>query len=335
MPPTASRSTHGCGRRVRQKGRAGARKQLSSSSDSNEKRLDRRLILEEEKIIYEDRLERCRQKFEEEQAKIMDIQNRKDSLRSLTCCSGNDSRSNVSVVIVPLPLSISSASTLVIESASKNSCKTPTSIDSQHASSMSSSSSCSASNNKEINSEAQQITRSLKRQLNKEKAMCRKKAQEHNQLRHKFKEEQELKTVAWSTIDKIKSRTEVNKGQTQSLKNENEDLVKCVNNQSMLFKKTLCVIGDRHESDVNSFKNEIEKLEENAVVETTMNKKKLIRNKNANLTLNKKIDMLKKEKKINDQKLKRLSENRCLHIALCCFIFVFKFNTILEFVGTI
>ena len=50
MPPTASRSTHGCGRRVRQKGRAGARKQLSSSSDSNEKRLDRRLILEEEKL---------------------------------------------------------------------------------------------------------------------------------------------------------------------------------------------------------------------------------------------------------------------------------------------
>ena len=151
MPPTASRSTHGHGRRVRQKGRAGARKQLSSSSDSNEKRLDRRLILEEEKIIHEDRLERCRQKFEEEQAKIMDIQNRKDSLRSLTCCSGNDSRSNVSVVIVPLPLSISSASTLVIESASKNSCKTPTSIDSQHASSTSSSSSCSASDDKEIN----------------------------------------------------------------------------------------------------------------------------------------------------------------------------------------
>ena len=45
--------------------------------------------------------------------------------------------------------------------------------------------------------------------------------------------------------------------------------------------------------------------------------------------------MLKKEKKINDQKLKRLSENRYLHIVLCCFIFVFKFNTILEFVGTI
>ena len=98
----------------------------------------------------------------------------------------------------------------------------------------------------------------------------------------------------------------------------------------MLFKKSLCEIGDRYELDTNSFRNEIEKLEENAVVKNTMNKKKLIRNQNTNLTLNKKMDILKKEKNISDQQLKRLSENRYLHIALYCFIFVFKFSTILE-----
>ena len=47
------------GRRIRKKERAGARKELSSSSDSNEKRLNRRLILEEEKIMCQHRLEKC------------------------------------------------------------------------------------------------------------------------------------------------------------------------------------------------------------------------------------------------------------------------------------
>ena len=117
--------------------------------------------------------------------------------------------------------------------------------------------------------------------------MRRKKVQEYNQLHYTFKEEQELKTVAWSTIDKIKSRIEVNKGQTQSLKNENKDLAKCISNQSMLFKTSLCEIRDRYESEANSFRNEIEKLDENAIDENTMNAKKLMRNQNRNLTLNK------------------------------------------------
>ena len=73
--------------------------------------------------MHQDRLERHRQKFEEDQAKINDIQNQKDSLRSLAYCSGNDSRSNMPAVIVPLPLFISLVLILVIESASKNSCK--------------------------------------------------------------------------------------------------------------------------------------------------------------------------------------------------------------------
>ena len=50
MPPTTLRSAYEYERRVREKRRASARKQLSSSSNSNEKILDRRLILEEEKL---------------------------------------------------------------------------------------------------------------------------------------------------------------------------------------------------------------------------------------------------------------------------------------------
>ena len=84
----------------------------------------------------------------------------------------------MSAVIVPLPLSISSASTLVIESTSKNSCKIPTSIDSQYASSLSSLSSYSVSNNKEINAEAQQIIYSLKMQLNNAKYTIKKQHKE-------------------------------------------------------------------------------------------------------------------------------------------------------------
>ena len=82
MPPTASRSAHRYRHRARKKERAGARKQLSSSSNLNEKRLDRGLILEEERLMYQNILGRCQQKFEQEQHKIKDIQNRKDFLHS-------------------------------------------------------------------------------------------------------------------------------------------------------------------------------------------------------------------------------------------------------------
>jgi len=164
MPPIASRSTYG--RRVRKKGRAGAKKQNSESSYSSEKRLNRRLIAEEEEMKYEERLERYRQNFEYRQAKIEDIHNRKGSLRSVALALANDAKSEISTVIVPLSISISSASA--------------SSIESQKTSSMSSLSSCSSSND-----EAQQVMCNLKRQLNnanhaikkhrQEKAVCRKK----------------------------------------------------------------------------------------------------------------------------------------------------------------
>ena len=162
MPPIASRSMHG--RRVRKKGRAGAIKQISESSDSSEKRLNRRLIAEEEEMKYEERLERCRQNFECRQAKIEDIHNRKGSLRSVALALANDTKSEISTAIVPLSISISSASA--------------SSIESQKTSSMSSLSSYSSSNNKEINKEKRQqsmvvvrsITENTHRSVNSKEA---------------------------------------------------------------------------------------------------------------------------------------------------------------------
>ena len=144
---------------------------------------------------------------------------------------------------------------------------------------MSSLSSCSSSND-----EAQQVMSNLKRQLNnanytikkhrQEKAVCRKKALEHNEMFNKFKEEKHLKTAAWSTIDKIKSRKDAKNSRTQSMTNENVQLKKSLGNQSNQFKKSLDIIGYEHESDVNCYENHIDKFEKDAEVESQRNEKK-------------------------------------------------------------
>ena len=91
-------STH-FGRRMRKKGRAGEMKQLSDCSDSHNKRLEK----EEEEMVCEKRLERCRRVLAENQAALDERNDQRSTLRSSTSEQG--SKAGVSAVVAPFPIS--------------------------------------------------------------------------------------------------------------------------------------------------------------------------------------------------------------------------------------
>ena len=84
-----------------------------------------------------------------------------------------------------------------------------------------------------------------------------------------------MKTAAWSIIDKVKVRNDSEKNPAQSLAIQNKVLVQNMQNQSNQFLKSIDMIGDKNEHDVNCCRNQIKKLEDDIEVESVRNEKKL------------------------------------------------------------
>ena len=99
---------HHFGRLLRTKGRARSDKERSDTSDSSEKRFSRKLRLEEEQLMFDERIKVCGNEFDKRQAALDVKLSRRETLRAKDADSSTISCVSMAVV----PLSASSLATM-------------------------------------------------------------------------------------------------------------------------------------------------------------------------------------------------------------------------------